>query len=412
LNGRELETQLLFKTSHGTVSRPLGDKTPLPNRLGTVVFETPLDKAKVLKPSVLHGTLIQPPTDEDDEFPESVQRPSSLRKHLRLPSKLSSKNNFEDLMNKGNDWDTQALRKKVDGDEIDLDEIEYCPPNMLGIDCRLLWSISKAYSEENCFLDLPYQPPFDFNIPDYREVGKTIRELAFSFPFDDVPGPPDPDFPASELDKISWDMISLPPLGQLRFILPALLPLTRAIESDDPFDMARMQSELNTKPTPASSQNTSHRRIQSSLASLGTTSRNPPIRSTSRAAGAVTGSIPPARTQPPKPASAIPKPFSNSMATKPIKSTLVVKTVSGGPSKTTAMPLLQSRVTSGRLRPHTSLSLDLKTKTASLPSRTFVSSRARSNTLVNALSKQAAVFKQQGHDSDLLHGVEDFMFDV
>ena len=142
LNGRESETQLLFKTSHGTVSRPLGDKTPLPNRLGTVVFETPLDKARVLKPSVLHGTLIQPPThSEDDEFPESVQRPSSLRKHLRLPSNLSSKKNFESHMNQSNHRDIQdsqaALRKNVDGGEIDLDEIEYCPPNMLGIDCRL-----------------------------------------------------------------------------------------------------------------------------------------------------------------------------------------------------------------------------------------------------------------------------------
>lgn len=263
---------------------------------------------------------------------------------------------------------------------------------------------------------MPYQPPFDFDIPDYKEVGKTIRELAFSFPFDDVPGPPDPDFPVSELDKISWDMISLPPLGQLRFILPALPSLTQAIESDDPFDMARMQSELNTKPTPApyqKGQDTSHRRIQSSsLARLGTTSRNPPIRPTSRAAGAVTGSIPPARTQPPKPASAVAKPSSNSMATKPIKSTLAVKTASGDPSKTTAMPLLQSRATSGRLRPHTSLSLNLKTKTTSLPLKTSVSSRVRSNTLGNALPKQAAVFKQQGHDSDLLHGVEDFMFNV
>ena len=147
LNGRELET---FKTSHGTVSRPLGDKTPLPNRLGTVVFETPLDKAKVSKPSVLRGTLIQPPThSEDDEFPESVQRPSSLRKHLRLPSNLSSKKNFETPMNKGSHWDMSdeniiiqdsqaALRENVDGDKIDLDEIEYCPPNTLGINCRFL----------------------------------------------------------------------------------------------------------------------------------------------------------------------------------------------------------------------------------------------------------------------------------
>jgi hypothetical protein len=150
LNDHKLETQLLFKTSHGTVSRPLGDKTPLPNRLGNVVFETPLDKAKILKPSVLHGTLIQPPThSEDDESPESLQRPSSLRKHLRLPSNLSSKKNLETLMNKGSHWDISdeniiiqdsqaALRETVDGDKIDLDEIEYCPPNMLGIDCHFL----------------------------------------------------------------------------------------------------------------------------------------------------------------------------------------------------------------------------------------------------------------------------------
>lgn len=134
----------MFKTTVGIVSRPLGDKTPLPNRLGTVVFETPLDKAKALKPSVLRDLSVQPTNFEGDDFPELVQRPSSLRKNLRLPSNLSLKKNLETPVNQGIHWnmsdgdivhDSQlAQQESVDEDKIDQDEIEYCPPNTLGMD--------------------------------------------------------------------------------------------------------------------------------------------------------------------------------------------------------------------------------------------------------------------------------------
>lgn len=198
-----------------------------------------------------------------------------------------------------------------------------------------------------------------------------------------------------------------------------LLLLIQTIESDDPFDMARSQSKANPKPTPASSQKMQdipHRRVHSSLARLGTIAKNPPIRPTgSRAAGMATATST-SKMQPPKNASAVAKPSSNPIATKAIKSTSVVQrgTVkSKEVPKTTAVLPLQSGTTSGapsQLRPHTSMSINLKTKTTSLPSRTTISSRARSNTKI--LPKQNPIFKHQIHETEQLVGVENFMFNV
>jgi hypothetical protein len=61
--------------------------------------------------------------------------------------------------------------------------------------------------------DLPYQPPFDFELPDYKEVGRKIQDLAFSMHFDDAPGPPDREFLVNELESIEWENFPLVPLG-------------------------------------------------------------------------------------------------------------------------------------------------------------------------------------------------------
>ncbi|CAA7260777.1 unnamed protein product [Cyclocybe aegerita] len=241
-----------------TVSRPLGDKTPLPNRLATTLFQTPLpQKSKLSQVSVVGGGGEQN-DDGEGNTPESGQRPSSMRKHIKHP-RLSGKN-FQTPMNRGNHWeisddegivlDTQPMQETIVEDEDDFDEVEYGPPNTL---------------------DLPYQPPFDFELPDYKEVGKALRQLAFSVPCDDIPAFPEPEIPVSELEIQTWDLIPLP-----------------ALESDDPFDLARLEaSNTSMVTTPAAAAQTSRRfaptkianaavskaRPQSSLARLGTATK-------------------------------------------------------------------------------------------------------------------------------------------
>ncbi|KAF5312140.1 hypothetical protein D9619_002605 [Psilocybe cf. subviscida] len=200
-----------------TTKRALGDKTPLPNRFGNNVFlQTPL-------PGLSKMNKLTQDAGRATEFgggtPDSVQRPSSLRKHIKQPRNSGK---FETPANKGNHWDISdgdievlETQPEVEEDSLDdLDELEYGPPNTL---------------------DLPYEPPFDFKLPDYKEVGKTLRHLAFSVYQDDVPAPPEPDIQASDLKVNDWDMLSLP-----------------ALESDDPFDLARRQIAESAKPTIAS----------------------------------------------------------------------------------------------------------------------------------------------------------------
>lgn len=96
-------------------SRPLVDKTPFPNRTG-VQFQTPYTF--------------------NFASPDSVLRPSSLRRHVRAPR--SATKSFETPVNTGNPWQCDV---SIGSPEIvvqqlvledDLDEIEYMPPNTLG----------------------------------------------------------------------------------------------------------------------------------------------------------------------------------------------------------------------------------------------------------------------------------------
>ncbi|PBK89565.1 hypothetical protein ARMGADRAFT_935461 [Armillaria gallica] len=96
-------------------SRPLVDKTPFPNRTG-VQFQTPYAF--------------------NFASPDSVLRPSSLRRHVRAPR--SATKSFETPVNTGNPWQCDV---SIGSPEIvvqqlvledDLDEIEYMPPNTLG----------------------------------------------------------------------------------------------------------------------------------------------------------------------------------------------------------------------------------------------------------------------------------------
>ncbi|KAK0443106.1 uncharacterized protein EV420DRAFT_1649390 [Desarmillaria tabescens] len=163
-------------TTHAP-SRPLVDKTPFPNRTD-VQFQTPY-------------------TFNFDKFssPDSILRPSSLRRHVRVPR--SATKSFETPVNTGNPWQCDVsigspelvVQQLVMED--DLDEIEYMPPNTL---------------------DMPYVPPFEFDFPDYKSVGKTLREISHAPPYEDEP-PPLPEVKDDDLGMTAWDrLLPLPEL--------------------------------------------------------------------------------------------------------------------------------------------------------------------------------------------------------
>ncbi|KJA18350.1 hypothetical protein HYPSUDRAFT_69995 [Hypholoma sublateritium FD-334 SS-4] len=188
-----------------TTARPLGDKTPLPNRFAHALFQTTLDGATKLSKLVPHR-------DGAGEggsgagTPDSAQRPSSMRKHPKHPR---NSGRFETPVNSGRHWDVsdgeiavpEAVQQAtIVEDAGDLDELEYGHANTL---------------------DLPYRPPFDFDLPDYVQVGRTLRGLAHAPRYDEMLVP---DFEMARLDSPTWDSMPLPEL-----------------ESDDPFYLARKE---------------------------------------------------------------------------------------------------------------------------------------------------------------------------
>ena len=219
----------------GTTTRPLADKTPLPNRIGAILFQTPLPQQK--QPHLKSSKLVF--TDSDalsqtksvknagGKTPDSVQRPSSTRKHVKLPRSAATQN-FETPMNRGNHWDISdgdivvppadmqpALQDTIIESD-DFDEIEFMAPNTLGKDplpfrfFTLLLIIYLYISN----IDLPYQPPLDFELPDYKVLGKNLWNLAHSCPCDDLPSPPELDIVVSDIEISTWDMLKLPPLSK------------------------------------------------------------------------------------------------------------------------------------------------------------------------------------------------------
>ncbi|KIJ68020.1 hypothetical protein HYDPIDRAFT_25469 [Hydnomerulius pinastri MD-312] len=177
--------------------RPLGNRTPFPNR--TAIQVTLGTGAKIAKPALLEGSL----------------RPSSARKHVRLPRSASK--SFETPVTGGHHWDvsdvdievgTAAVNQSIE--EEDYGEIEYMPPKV----------------EE-----IPYEPPFE--MPNYKEVGKTLLALIRSYPIeDDLPSTTDISFTAHESEK---GFFAIPNLT-----LPE-------IEDDSPFAQAKVKPEAPTK---------------------------------------------------------------------------------------------------------------------------------------------------------------------
>ena len=120
-----------------TTGRPTGralvDKTPLPNRVGNQQFQTPL----LLSSKFQMHPLLEPSTLlQFDNMGDAVLRPSSTRKHIRVPRSASK--SFETPLNSSNHWDVSEVSIVVPEPqaetvvEDDYDEIEYMPPNTLG----------------------------------------------------------------------------------------------------------------------------------------------------------------------------------------------------------------------------------------------------------------------------------------
>ena len=69
-------------------------------------------------------------------------------------------------------------------------------------------------SNPSNLVDLPFQPPFDFELPDYKEIGKSLRQLAISGHCFETFVLPEPEMPVSELESVNWNMMPLAPLGK------------------------------------------------------------------------------------------------------------------------------------------------------------------------------------------------------
>jgi hypothetical protein len=117
-------------------SRPLLDKTPFTNRAGAPL-DTPLSrgpKISKLPLSASYTTL---------QTPGTLLRPSSTRKHIRVPRSASK--SFETPQSQGQHWDvsdvsiecpeTAVVNESIE--EEDDGEIEYMPPSAIGKCCVL-----------------------------------------------------------------------------------------------------------------------------------------------------------------------------------------------------------------------------------------------------------------------------------
>ena len=114
------------------VTRPLGDKTPFPNRQAQFLQTPAPQTAKIAKLALLDGPLAK--------TPGCLLLPSARRKSLRLPRSASKR--FQTPHTGGNHWDIsdgdmEAVQSSTELDEVeieeaDYDEIEYMPPKVPG----------------------------------------------------------------------------------------------------------------------------------------------------------------------------------------------------------------------------------------------------------------------------------------
>ncbi len=133
-------------------ARPLGDKTPFPNRANKAgaVQDIGMQKGELHQklPKLLDS--LYPSLSNQEGALEFSPRPSSTRKSARAPRSASRK--FQTPLVNGNPWDVsegsielgdvQVQDVQEDAEVDDLDEIEYMPPNTLGTPFYFLFTLT------------------------------------------------------------------------------------------------------------------------------------------------------------------------------------------------------------------------------------------------------------------------------
>ena len=123
-------------------ARPLGDKTPFPNRASKAgaAQDIGIQKGELHQklPKLLDS--LYPSLSNQEGAPEYSPRPSSTRKTARAPHSATRK--FQTPLVNGNPWDVsegsielgdvQVQDVQGDAEVEDLDDVEYMPPNTLG----------------------------------------------------------------------------------------------------------------------------------------------------------------------------------------------------------------------------------------------------------------------------------------
>ncbi|KAF8836886.1 hypothetical protein BDN67DRAFT_886505, partial [Paxillus ammoniavirescens] len=235
-------------------ARPLGDKTPFPNR--TANQQTlPAAGTKLSKPALLEGSL----------------RPSSARKNVRLPRSASK--SFETPVTGGHHWDVSDIDIEVDTavanqpiEEEYHGEIEYMPPKVV---------------------EIPYEPPFE--MPDYREVGRTLIALIRSHTIeDDPPTTANISFTVHESEN---SFFAIPTLPQ------------REIEDDSPFAQVKPEHRAQAGPsrstTLAKKSGAASRPLTHPVTRQATSTSRTPIPTTARAPSTVRRPVAALSTRPP-----------------------------------------------------------------------------------------------------------------
>ncbi|PPQ71349.1 hypothetical protein CVT26_011986 [Gymnopilus dilepis] len=370
------------KTGLTSTTRPLAHKTPLPTGVGKALFKTPLPARGKLSKLKDDGEQLE---EESNITPDSSQRPSSMRIHIKH-RRTSGKPVLETPMNNGNHWDVSdgdivlqdvqptIQETTVEGGD-DLDELEYGPPNTL---------------------DIPYEPPFDFPLPDYKEVGKSLFQLARSLPRYELAPPAELDIPPTQLEVQTWDLMPLPEL-----------------ESDDPFDVARAKPPSSSNEEAPRAGGTHHKTLPSSKGIHGATHR--PQSSMARI-GATASSSRPASRAAPLTTAIVGKKTTASTTTS--KSSLGKPTVATTSSTKTSLtvrarpPMNPARAALIPSRPHTSMSAKSNLRAARTESgagRSLRPGKLTPNATVSPKEANIIVFKDMATD---LEGDLDFRFDV
>ncbi|KIK79598.1 hypothetical protein PAXRUDRAFT_834019 [Paxillus rubicundulus Ve08.2h10] len=232
--------------------RPLGDKTPFPNHTSNQLQTA---GTKISKPALLEASL----------------RPSSARKNVRLPRNASK--SFETPVTGGHHWDVSDIDIEVDTavanksiEEEDHGEIEYIPPKVV---------------------ETPYEPPFE--MPNYREVGKTLMALIRSHAIeDDPPTTANVSFTVHESES---DFFAVPSLPQ------------REIEDDSPFAQVKPEHRAQAGPSRSTTQTkkigAASRPLTRPVTRQQTSTSRTPIPTTARALSTVRRPVAATSTRPP-----------------------------------------------------------------------------------------------------------------